>query len=124
VTPLMVISMVVAFCGVGLAYLLHCSDRRAAERLASRSPLLVKVLDARYWVDEAYQAVIVEPLRKLGDLLFTGDRAILDRLVDVVGYIPAFAAMILKPLTQRGSLQGYGLWMLAGAAAVLLLIFL
>ncbi|HEX2973990.1 MAG TPA: hypothetical protein VHP11_16780 [Tepidisphaeraceae bacterium] len=102
-----------------LAYLMHLKDRAKAEQLAARFPRLVRLLDAKYWVDEIYQAGIVEPLRSLGRAFFAFDRYVIDGIISVVSFIPQLFGFTLKLTTQRGSLQGYAMMMLAVIAVIL-----
>jgi NADH:ubiquinone oxidoreductase subunit 5 (subunit L)/multisubunit Na+/H+ antiporter MnhA subunit len=81
------------------------------------------VLDAKFWVDEVYQAGIVEPLRSFGRTLFTLDRWVVDGLVNVIGIVPQASGFVLKIFTQRGYLQGYATFMLLGIVVILALIF-
>ncbi|MEO6434202.1 MAG: NADH-quinone oxidoreductase subunit L, partial [Tepidisphaeraceae bacterium] len=120
----LIIGGLVAIAGILLAYLLHLKDRAAADRLAGRFAPVTRVLDAKYWVDEIYQATIVEPLRTLGRLFFAMDRVVVDGLVWLISFIPQASGFALKLTTQRGYLQGYAVTMLLGVAVILLIVFL
>ena len=120
----MLSSIAVSAGGILLAYLLHLSDRRKADQLTSYVPGLARAVENKYWVDELYQALIVEPLRALGRFFFAVDRYIVDGLVWVVGFIPQAGGWALKLGVQRGYLQGYAAAMLFGLAAILLIIFI
>jgi NADH-quinone oxidoreductase subunit L len=120
----MLVSVAISIAGIGLAYLLHLADRRRADELARKLSPLSKLLDAKYWVDEIYQAVIVEPLRTLGRIFFAVDRFVVDGLVWLVSFVPQAGGWVLKLGVQRGYLQGYAAVMLFGIAAILLIIFL
>ncbi|HTW93611.1 MAG TPA: NADH-quinone oxidoreductase subunit L [Tepidisphaeraceae bacterium] len=113
----------VSVAGILLAAFLHLLDRGLAAELADRMAPVVRVLDAKFWVDEVYQAYIVEPLRTFGQICFAFDRFIIDGLVALVGAIPSITGFIPKTTVQRGYLQGYGAAMVTGMAAVLLFIF-
>jgi len=121
---LMVLSAVIALAGIGLAYLLHLRDRRKAEQLAASAAGIVEVLDHKYWVDEIYQALIVEPLKALGRGFYWTDRVIVDGIVWLFGFVPQLSGFVLKLTTQRGYLQGYATTMLLGVVIILLILFL
>ena len=122
---LMGISALIAIAGILLAMTLHLVERAKADGLARTFGLLASILDHKYWVDEIYQGLIVEPLRMLGKLLaFVFDRFIVDGLVNLAGMIPQAGGIFLKITVQRGSLQGYAAAMLLGVAIILLVIFL
>jgi hypothetical protein len=52
------------------------------------------------------------------------DKAIIDGLVWVIGYVPTLGGFAVKITVQRGYLQGYAAAMLFGVLAVLLLVFI
>ena len=114
----------VSLAGIGAAWFFHLKDRRAGETLAARFDLITGGMEAKYWVDEAYQYGIVAPLRTLGVGFFFIDRVVIDGLVWLVSFIPQLGGFTLKFTTQRGHLQGYAATMLFGIAVILLLIFL
>jgi NADH-quinone oxidoreductase subunit L len=118
-----IISAIVAAAGVGLAYQLHLKNRESAEGYANRFRGIVRVLDGKFWVDEVYQAGIVEPMRSFGRTLFTLDRWVVDGIVNVIGIVPQASGFVLKIFTQRGYLQGYATFMLLGIVVILVLIF-
>ena len=119
----MLASIAIAGLGIGLAYLLHLKDRRKADQLAAMMPGVANAIENKYWVDEAYQNVIVEPLRALGRFFFALDRYIVDGLVNLVAYLPMVPGWAMKLGIQRGYLQGYAAVMLFGVVAILLVIF-
>ncbi|MGA2499315.1 MAG: hypothetical protein ABSH20_16370, partial [Tepidisphaeraceae bacterium] len=121
---IMAASVLIAFLGILLAYANHLQNRAKGDALANRFPALRILLEGKYFVDEIYQAAIVEPLRTLGKAFFWIDRWLVDGLVNTIGFIPQLGGFTLKLTTQRGRLQGYALMMLAGVAAILLLIFI
>jgi NADH-quinone oxidoreductase subunit L len=120
---MMIVSGLIALAGIGLAYQLHLKDRAASDRLAVRLGGLTRLLEGKYWVDEIYQAWIVEPLRHLGRAFFVMDRMIIDGIVWLIGFIPQASGFTLKLTTQRGYLQGYAATMLFGIAIILLVVF-
>lgn len=121
---LMFVSGLISLAGIYAAYQMHLKDRAAADRLAARHPGVVAALEHKYWIDEAYQAAIVEPLRRLGQVFFFGDRAVVDGLVKAISFTPIVGGFFLKLTTQRGYLQGYAVTMLFGVAVILLFVFL
>jgi NADH-quinone oxidoreductase subunit L len=109
--------------GIALAYVLHLQNRAKADQLAGAMRPAARALDAKFWVDEIYQALIVEPLRAIGRLLWAIDRFVVDGIVFLVGFFPQLSGFGLKLSTQRGYLQGYALSMLLGLAVILLWMF-
>ncbi len=121
---LMFVSGMVSILGIYLAYVLHRKRRSYADELAAQFRPITRVLEAKYWIDEIYDAAIVQPLRDLGRLLYAFDRFIIDGLVGVIGLVPQLSGFALKLSTQRGYLQGYAVTMLFGIVVILLIVFI
>jgi NADH-quinone oxidoreductase subunit L len=121
---IMLASALIAFLGILLAYQFHLEDRLKGNQLPAKFPELSRALEGKYWVDEIYQAAIVEPLRTLGRAFFLIDQIVVDGIVWLLGFIPQASGFALKITTQRGYLQGYAAAMLFGIAIILLLVFL
>ena len=88
---------------------------KAAARGAHRT------LYNKYYVDELYGAVIVQPLRRLGRWCVNSDDVVVDGVVWLVTAVPRGLAYLLRPL-QAGALQGYALTMVVGLVIVVLLV--
>ncbi|HEY1683664.1 MAG TPA: NADH-quinone oxidoreductase subunit L [Tepidisphaeraceae bacterium] len=123
VTP-MVISGLISLAGILLAWYMHLVNRAASDKLAESLRPITLLLQGKYFVDEIYQGMIVEPLRALGLFLRGIDRWIVDGIINTLGFIPRAGGFIMQQTTQRGFLQGYAVTMLLGFAIILILIFL
>jgi NADH-quinone oxidoreductase subunit L len=119
----MLLGGLVSFSGIGMAYVLHLKERARAEKIAAGLKPLTGLLEAKYWVDEIYDAVIVEPLRHVAKVFFAIDRVIIDSIVWAVSFVPQLSGFVLKLTMQRGYLQGYAAAMFFGVLAILLLVF-
>jgi NADH-quinone oxidoreductase subunit L len=122
--PMMLVGLLVALMGVASAWFFHLRDRARADRLAAGLQPLTRILEAKYWVDQIYQAAIVEPLRHLGSFFFAIDRYVIDILIAIVSWVPQAFGWILKFTVPRGSMQGYASAMLFGVVIILLLVFM
>ena len=120
----LILGGVLSILGILLARYLHLTNRGLAERLARSIPTTTEIIENKYYVDEFYQAYVIEPLRFLGQIFFTFDRFIVDGLVNLMGWIPQLSGFTLKLTVQRGYLQGYATTMLFGVMIILLLVFL
>jgi NADH-quinone oxidoreductase subunit L len=124
----MILGGVISIAGILLAWYLHLANRTLAEQMAaSKESLLSAVrdlIDHKFYVDEIYQACIIEPLRTLGKILFFIDSKLVDFIVESFGWIPQLFGYGLRFTVQRGYLQGYATAMLFGVLVVLALIFL
>ena len=119
----MAASIGVSLLGILLAYQLHLKERAKGDALAERFPNARRLLEAKYYVDEIYQRGIIEPLRFIGNVFYAIDRWVIGGIVGAAGLIPQFFGFVLKLTTQRGSLQGYALLMIAGIIIILTCIF-
>ncbi len=116
---LMYLSAAVALAGIGLAWLRY--GRAPAEEPDQKllGPVW-NLWNAKYYVDEIYDAVLVRPLRGLGHLFFGTDRLGVDGLVWFVSAVPRGMAFGLH-FVQRGALQTYALGMALGIVLLIVI---
>jgi NADH-quinone oxidoreductase subunit L len=107
--------------GLGLAYVLYVRSPALPGRIAQGMRGVYQLLRNKYYVDEAYDAVIVRPLVKLSDRVLY--RVVDAGLIDGVAVngtargIRALAAHGLK-YAQSGLAQSYVFFMMIGAVAI------
>jgi len=82
---LMGIAIVIALLGWGLAHFLYTVSPVTADGWAERFSGAYRVLLNKYYVDELYDLLFVEPLKRLGALLDWFDRTVIDGIVRGVG---------------------------------------
>jgi NADH-quinone oxidoreductase subunit L len=82
---LMSVATVIALAGWGLAHYFYSLRPAAAEASVDRFPEVYTLLLNKYYVDELYDAMIVEPTKRLGHTWDWFDRAVIDRVVLGVG---------------------------------------
>jgi NADH-quinone oxidoreductase subunit L len=85
VVTLMFTATVIAFAGWGLAHYLYSVRPGAAGSWAARSPAAYTTLLNKYYVDELYDLLIVEPVKRWGVVWDWFDRQVIDRIVVAVG---------------------------------------
>jgi NADH-quinone oxidoreductase subunit L len=124
ISGLMVFSGVISIAGILAAFVLHLKNRPLGDKLAEDFGPITRLLEGKYYVDEIYQAIIVNPLRAIGEFSYRFDRWIIDMLVNMSGWICQLTGYFLKFTTQRGYLQGYGAAMFLGIAVILLMMFM
>jgi NADH-quinone oxidoreductase subunit L len=119
-TTLMLVSTVVAFVGIGVAAFLFARTGTAARRLAERFSGLRRVLLGKYYVDEIYDAVVVEPIRIVSEegLWKVIDVRVIDGAVNGVAETVSVAGQLLRRL-QTGSVRAYAASIFLGAVLVL-----
>jgi NADH-quinone oxidoreductase subunit L len=124
ISSLMIFSGLISLAGILAAFVLHLKNRPLGDKLAEDLGPVTRLLEGKYYVDEIYQAIIVNPLRAIGEFSYRFDRWIIDMLVNMSGWICQLSGYFLKFTTQRGYLQGYGAAMLLGIAVILLMMFM
>jgi NADH-quinone oxidoreductase subunit L len=114
-TPLVVASIVIAFAGLAGAAFVYGGAAGRAERLRDRFATLHRVLSGKYFVDEAYEALIGRPLLWVSDRVFLriGDRMMFDGSLHGLAALGRSAAAGFARV-QNGNLHLYALLVLIG----------
>ena len=117
---LMAVSSIVAFLGIGLATFLWLKNRQIPDRLATQYPGVYRTLLNKYYVDEMYDATIVQPIKVVStEGLWRGfDVKIVDGAVNGAGYLVSGVSIVLR-LLQNGSVKTYAMSTFVGAVAIL-----
>jgi NADH-quinone oxidoreductase subunit L len=119
-TTLMIVSVVVALAGIGMAAYFFLVNRRAADRAAAQLSGVHRLLSNKYYVDEVYDAAIVQPIRIVSeDGLWKGvDIGVIDRTVNGVAGAVAGGGEVLRRL-QTGSVRAYAVSIFLGGVLIL-----
>jgi NADH-quinone oxidoreductase subunit L len=121
---LVAISTLALAIGFAAAYWLYIRDWGLAARMTKGAQGLYDLVYNKYHVDEAYNEVIVKPLRLLADFLAdTVERRGIDRLVDGLAELTGLAGEGLRRL-QTGLVRNYALAMLVGVVMIMLYLLL
>jgi NADH-quinone oxidoreductase subunit L len=109
-----------ALAGIGIAFYFFLRNRHASDRLAVRFAGLHRVLLHKYYVDEFYDAAVVQPIKGLSErgLWKIVDAGIIDGAVNGAGAVVSGGSAILRRL-QTGSIRAYALSILVGAVLIL-----
>jgi NADH-quinone oxidoreductase subunit L len=92
---LMLASLAVAFAGIWLAYELYSSCRVSPELVARKFPKFYQLLLHKYYVDEIYDAALVERTKDLGTLLGRLDANVIDGVgVNGAGWLARFISTL------------------------------
>ncbi len=81
-TILIVLAIAVALGGIALAWFMYVKNADTADRLSGRFPGLHETLLNKYYIDEIYQACIVNPIYRLMNSLWTFDAKVVDGAVN------------------------------------------
>jgi len=140
---LMIISLSIGLSGIGLAYLIYYKKSISADAIAERFKPLYTLLYNKYYFDEIYDAIIVQPCYAICDFWFWFDQRIVDGAVNGsatltiwwsiakrwfddhivdgavngLGYTVRGAGGILR-FAQTGRLQNYALVIFAGVILI------
>jgi NADH-quinone oxidoreductase subunit L len=117
--PLMIVSVVVAFAGIGLAWLFFLKKPELADATAARFSGVHKLLLNKYYVDEFYDGVIVQPIKRMSSgVLWRGvDAGMIDGSVNAVGLIVRGWSAVLRRL-QTGSVRAYAMSLFVGVVMI------
>jgi NADH-quinone oxidoreductase subunit L len=115
---LILISVVVALLGIYIAYVFYLKRPGIPHSIVRRIPGVYKLLYNKYYVDEAYNAVIVNPLVKGSEIIYENfDLAVIDGALNGSASATGFFGRALSAL-QTGYVKDYVLVFLLGAVII------
>jgi NADH-quinone oxidoreductase subunit L len=117
---LMGLSVGVAFAGIGIAAYFWLRNRAAADRLSRSMSGLYQLLANKYYVDELYDAAIVQPIKlfSTGGLWKGMDAGVVDGAVNGVGLTVQAGSGGLRRV-QTGSVRTYAAALILGVVVIL-----
>ena len=119
---LMAVSAGAALLSLGLAYVLYISRRAVPVAESAERSLPEQVVYHKYYVDELYDALIVRPIRGMGDALYSFGEGLLDGVVNGVAWLVGQSSAQLRRL-QTGSIGFYVLAMVVSIVLIFALRF-
>jgi NADH-quinone oxidoreductase subunit L len=117
---LMAVSSVVAVAGIGIAGFFFLTNRQASDAVARRFSGLHRLLTNKYYVDEIYDATVVQPIRIVSEegLWKIVDVRVIDAAVNGIGGGVAGTSEILRRV-QSGSVRTYAASLFLGVVLIL-----
>ena len=117
---LMVVSSIVAVAGIALASFIWLKRREIADKAAATFPGLYRLLLNKYYVDEIYDATVVQPIRIVSqEGLWRGiDVNVIDGAVNGTASIVDASSSLLRRL-QSGSVRTYAGSLFIGVVVIL-----
>lgn len=122
---LMFISVAAALVSIWAAIIIYTKRNEIAERASLKLKRLYKLLLNKYYIDELYETVIVQPIQKGSEKFlwkFT-DNKIIDGIVNSTAYLIERSADYIKKF-QTGGSQFYAMVLVLGIAVALFWIIL
>ncbi len=118
---LVVVSVAAGLIGIAIAYLFYVGRPGLADAFVARVAGLYRLVYNKYFVDEVYNAVVVQPtVRGSRTLLWRGiDAGLIDGSVHGIGARARDLGQLLR-LLQSGNIRSYAAWVLVGSVLVLL----
>ena len=117
---LMLVSIAIAATGIGIAVYFFLENKRAADSVAERFAGVHRLLLNKYYVDEVYDATIVQPIRIASEegLWKFFDVRVIDGAVNGVAQTVAGSSEVLRR-AQTGSVRTYAASLLLGVVLIL-----
>ncbi|MBU8934962.1 MAG: NADH-quinone oxidoreductase subunit L [candidate division Zixibacteria bacterium] len=84
---LMIISLCVASSGIGLAYLMYYKKSISADRIAERVSLLYKLSYNKFYFDEIYHIILINPIMAIARFSWKFDAVIIDGAVNGIAWL-------------------------------------
>lgn len=118
---LMLISLVVALSGIGLAYLMYHKRAISPEAMTQRFKPIYTLLFNKYYFDELYMTIIINPTYWLMEILFKFDQIVIDGMVNGVGKLTllwSWAKERFDTYVVDGAVNGLGYMSLSMGRAI------
>jgi NADH-quinone oxidoreductase subunit L len=115
---LMIVSSLVAIAGIGLAAFLYLRRPALPDTLAAKFPGVYQFLQHKGYVDELYDAVIVQPVKALSEgVLWRFDTKVIDGAVNGAGRLVVETGSVVRQI-QTGSMRAYAVSVLLGVVMI------
>ncbi len=112
---LMALSVVIALIGIGIAYYLYLKNPHLPKALAERWKGLYALVSNKYYVDEIYQVLFVNSLKKLATGLWKGfDEFVIDGTINGTAYFIGWLSGVMRKM-QTGLVQNYAFSIIIGS---------
>jgi len=116
---LMAASLILALLGIGIAYFLYLVDPKTPVEIASQFKRLYRTLYNKYFVDELYDAVFVQPIVRGSQWLWHAcDDWFIDGMANGSARVVGGFSAVLKRV-QTGYVQQYVVIMLVGVVVLI-----
>jgi len=115
---MMGVSVVIAFIGIGIAYLFYVKNPALPKLLAEKQRGLYKLVFNKYYIDELYEILFIDSLKQLGTGLWRGfDDFVIDGTVNGIAYLVGWLSSLTRRI-QTGFVQNYAFAMIIGGVII------
>jgi len=115
---MMVVSVVIALIGIGIAYLFYVKNPAIPKLVAEKWKGLYKLVFNKYYVDELYEILFIKSLKNLGTGLWKGfDDFIIDGTINGIAYLIGVVSGGMRKI-QTGLVQNYAFSMIVGGIVI------
>jgi NADH-quinone oxidoreductase subunit L len=124
VETLIVLSLLAALAGIGVAWLVYVRGISVGEGLRRLGRPIYTLMYNKYYVDELYYYMIIVPGRRLSEFLATAfDQGLIDGIVNGIGTLVDRTGGVLRRV-ESGYIRAYAAWVLLGALGILLYLWI
>jgi NADH-quinone oxidoreductase subunit L len=115
---LMIVSSLIALAGIGAAAFLYEKRPEMPDACVARFPGVYQFLVNKGYIDELYDAAVVQPIKSLSEhVLWKADARVIDGAVNGTGKIVFETGTLVRQL-QTGSVRTYAVSILLGAVMI------
>ncbi len=115
---MMIFSMAVAASGIYTAYRMYIKRPELPEKVVEKIPVIYDLVSHKYYMDEIYDATVVEPIKNGSDFLWHGvDENVVDGAVNGSATTIGWLSSHLRKL-ETGFVQNYALAILIGVVLI------
>jgi NADH-quinone oxidoreductase subunit L len=112
--PMMVVSVVIALIGIGIAYLFYVKNPSLPKLASEQFKGLYKLVLNKYYIDELYEILFIKSLKGFGTGLWKGfDDFIIDGTINGIAYLIGWISGVMRRM-QTGLVQNYAFSMIIG----------
>lgn len=116
---MMVVSTVIALAGIYLAYQMYIKKPELPGKLAQRFYIIYKLLLNRYYVDEIYDILFVNPTKRISVQLWKSvDAGVIDGSVNGIARLVGWFGNTLRYL-QTGYIRNYAFYIVVGCLCII-----
>lgn len=116
---LMAFSVVIALVGISIAYMLYIAKPDVPNKFTSAFPVLHRAVYNKWYIDELYDFLLVNPCKALGRFLWKGfDVVVVDGIVNGVASVVMSFGGVIRYL-QTGQIYNYSWSMTFGVVVII-----